>query len=128
MDACVLTITTTTDGQESTVSYDGELKLFVDGADIRYQDGQSTVIMEIRRAGVSVLRQGDYTLKLRLEEGKRKVGAIGIGGSEGEVFTQTEKLAYSVSERSLLLKAEYALLIGGERQEMKLRIHAKRRG
>ncbi len=128
MDACVLTITTTTDGQEYTVSYDGELKLLVDGGDIRYQDGQSRVDMEIRPAGVSILRQGDYTLKLRLEEGKRQVGAIGIGGSEGEVFTQTEKLAYSVSERSLLLKAEYALLIGGERQEMKLRLHAKRRG
>lgn len=127
MDACVLTITTTADGQEYTLSYDGELKLLIDGADLRYQDGQSSVTMEIRPAGVSVLREGDYTLKLRLEEGKRKSGTIGIGGSEGEVFTQTEKLAYSVSERSLLLKAEYSLIIGSEKQEMKIRLHAKRR-
>ena len=127
MDACFLTITTTADGQEYTLSYDGELKLLIDGADLRYQDGQSSVTMEIRPAGVSVLREGDYTLKLRLEEGKRKSGTIGIGGSEGEVFTQTEKLAYSVSERSLLLKAEYSLIIGSEKQEMKIRLHAKRR-
>ncbi len=128
MDACVLTITTAADGQEYTLSYEGEMRLLIDGADLRYQDGQSNVTMEVRPAGVSVLREGDYTLKLRLEEGKCKSGTIGIGGSDGEVFTQTEKLAYSVSERSLLLKAEYALVIGGEKQEMKLRLYAKRRG
>ena len=126
MDACALIITTTVDGQENTVSYNGEIRLLIDGADLHYQDGQSVVTMEIRRKGVSVLRQGDYTLKLRLEEGKRTSGAIGIGGSEGEVFTKTENLAYSVSERSLLLKAQYTLIVGGESQEMKLRLHAKK--
>ena len=127
MEACFLTITTIADGCEHHSSYEGKFHLFVDGAEMEYRDGQATVCIALHKGTLTVERRGDYTLSLMCENGKLHKGSIGIGGAEGEVFTQTEKLTYSIKEHSLLLLVEYELIVSGEAQKMKLRLHAKRK-
>jgi hypothetical protein len=71
---------------------------------------------------------GDYSLQLRIEEGKEHFGKLGIGGSMGEIAIRTKKLTYSLTRNSWLLLAKYTLLTGGEPQETSIRIQAKFRG
>ena len=127
MKDCTLTITTTADGRENTVTYQGKMKLESSYADLRYVEEQSQVHIEIEGETVRIMRRGDYTLRLTLEKGKRHAGAIGIGGAEGEVFTKTDELTYSMKNNSLLLFLRYDLIVGGETQTMKLRLLAKQK-
>ena len=82
--------------------------------------------MEIGKNGVEIYREGDYTLRLTLRQGERVVGSLGIGGSQGEVFTNTERLEYILKENAVLLLAHYDLIVGGEVQKMKIRLKAER--
>ncbi len=127
MQDCRITIATSVDGaQESTVSHFGKLHFNKDDSCLlQYNETQAKVSMEIEENLVKIDRIGDYELHLQLKKGAICSGLIGIGGSNGEVQTRTKLLEYKESENGVLLLLKYDLLVGGEEQKMKLRLHAK---
>ncbi len=125
MQACYLTITTTADGEESTVVKEGELSFGVRSTELRYKDGGSVVTLFAQGQSVTIDRQGDYSFFLPLECGESTVGTLGIGGAEGELSLYTHKAQYVVGEASFLLLLEYDMIMGGGTQKMKLRLHAR---
>lgn len=122
MKPCRLTITTIADGVETSITREGKMKLALSEAELFYQEETARVSIKLRNSTAEIAREGDYTLHLHLQEGAQTVGSIGIGGSEGEIQTFARRIAYSVSNDSLLLSLQYDLLISGERQKMKLRL------
>ncbi len=125
LQACSITITTTADGQETKMIRKGQMALSTLSARIIYQEENAQIDMFFQGDEVTVERKGDYTLRLRLKNGERTVGSIGLGAASGEVETYARKVGYSISENSLLALLHYDLIISGEKQEMQLRIHAK---
>ena len=125
MKECMLSITTAVDGEERTVSKKGEWTLSPTTATILYREEDGEVRLEVNGTRVSIERTGGYSFRLYLEEGQVLKSYIGIGGEEGDIQTETEKISYSIGKDSILLFLKYALLIGGDRQEMKLRLLAK---
>lgn len=125
MKACHVTITTTVDGVESSISRKGELALDLLSANLRYQEENARVALAWENQSLTIVREGDYTLRLYLKEGKITDGSIGLTGAEGAIQTQTYRLACSVQKQSFLLSAHYGLMIGGETQDMKIRLLAK---
>ncbi len=125
MKSCVVKITTTIDGRENSVTKQGEMHLDALSATLIYKEENAVVTLTLTNAVLNIVREGDYSLRLRLEENKLCEGEIGIGGANGKVSVQTKKLAYSLTKTSWLLLAQYALLAGGEPQETTIRIQAK---
>ena len=122
MKPCKLTIITNTDGEETSVTYNGEMKISAASTVIRYREPNALVSLRVYGEHAEVERQGDYTLKLPLLRGALTKGEIGIGGTSGEIQTFTHKIAYSQTEQSILLSLQYDLLLGEEPQKMHLRI------
>ncbi len=122
MKKCKVTITTTADGQENTITREGEMSLSAGAAVLRYREENALVCLSLQGACAEISRQGDYSLFLDLRQGETREGRIGIGGSEGEISTFAHKVAYSMGKDSLLVLLEYDLLFGGEAQKMKLRV------
>lgn len=122
MKTCRLTITTIADGVENSIVREGKMELALSGAELVYREENALVAVKLHDSMAEIIREGDYTLRLFLEEGKQTLGAIGIGGAEGEIQTFARRIAYSVSKDSLLLSLHYDLMISGETQEMKLRL------
>ncbi len=125
LQACLITITTTVDGQETKIVRQGEMALSTLSARIIYQEENALVDMFFHGNEVTVERQGDYTLRLHLKNGEKTVGSIGLGDVCGEVETHAKKLSYTLNENSLLALLHYDLMISGEKQNMQLRIYAK---
>ena len=125
MRNCQISITTVVDGNETQFSTKGKMESLPLGARLTYTEENAIVGLEINGNEAKIVRTGDYTLSITLKQGKNANGSIGIGGSSGELSTYTHKLAYSAQENSLLLSLVYDLTIGGEKQEMRLRIYAK---
>ncbi|MBQ2768706.1 MAG: DUF1934 domain-containing protein [Clostridia bacterium] len=123
---CRLTIITSVDGQETEFSTEGELVLSVKESCVRYCQDGSVVELCMQGETARIKRFGDYSLFLELRRGERTKGRLGIGGSEGEIEVDTHKVAYSQSKDSFLAVLHYDLLIGVERQKMKLRILARK--
>jgi uncharacterized beta-barrel protein YwiB (DUF1934 family) len=128
MKACVVKISTVIDGVERSVQKSGEMSLDTLSATLVYNEDGATVTLTLENDVLNVLRVGDYSLQLRIEEGKEHFGKLGIGGSIGEIAIRTKKLTYSLTRNSWLLLAKYTLLTGGEPQETSIRIQAKFRG
>jgi uncharacterized beta-barrel protein YwiB (DUF1934 family) len=128
MKACVVKISTVIDGVERSVQKSGEMSLDTLSATLVYNEDGATVTLTLENDVLNVLRVGDYSLQLRIEEGKEHFGKLGIGGSMGEIAIRTKKLTYSLTRNSWLLLAKYTLLTGGEPQETSIRIQAKFRG
>lgn len=128
MRACTLTITSGTDGKEDTFSRSGEMQLSPLKAELFYKEEEGEVRILLEGERVEIRRTGGYSLRLCLEKGKEREGYIGIDGQEGEIQTFTDKIAYSIREDSLLLSLRYYLLIGDEKQEMKIRLLARSKG
>lgn len=128
MKACVVKISTVIDGVERSVQKSGEMSLDTLSATLVYNEDGATVTLTLENDVLDVLRVGDYSLQLRIEEGKEHFGKLGIGGSIGEIAIRTKKLTYSLTRNSWLLLAKYTLLTGGEPQETSIRIQAKFRG
>ncbi|MBQ7879613.1 MAG: DUF1934 family protein [Clostridia bacterium] len=112
MHKCRITVASSADGQENGLVLSGELQLFGTTATLCYQDGDASVEIAVEKEQTVITRRGDYEMCLTLRKGEICTGTLGIMGSEGQVFTQTHALSYSVSERSLLLSAHYDLLFG----------------
>ena len=125
MQACKLTITTTADGVENSITREGEMELSLAKVLLRYREENAFVVLILEGDTAKIEREGDYSLRLTLKEGETLMGEIGIGGAGGEIHTFAHRVAYSVSKDSLLLSLKYDLLISGEKQEMKLRLLAR---
>ena len=122
MKKCRLTITTIADGQENTITRDGEMDLLSQNIRLFYREANAAVYLQLQGETARVERQGDYSLRLYLVRGEKTKGEIGIGGSSGEIETFAHTVQYSVSETSLLLSLKYDLIISGETQNMQLRL------
>ena len=120
-----ITLTTTADGKENTVTHRGKMSLTDSPIRLTYTEEGASVGMEIDNDCVRLIRKGDYELELRLEKGKKSTGKIGFGGSFGDISTFTHSLALSQKEDAILLTLRYDLLISGEIQQVKLRLYAK---
>ena len=125
MKKCSLTIVTAVDGQETNFSCEAEMELTPLSACLHYfQDGAETTVQFEKRT-VTIQREGDYSMRLNLEEGKTLQGMLKFGESEGKLPVQTQKIAYAITDKSLLASLHYRLLFEGDAQEMKLRLNAR---
>ena len=122
MEKCKLTITTVADGQENTITREGEMDLSVQTAKVYYREENAAVYRQLEGETAIVERRGDYTLRLHLVRGETTQGELGIGGSSGEIQTLTRAVQYTIREKSMLISLKYDLIISGERQNMQLRI------
>lgn len=125
MQRAFLSITTTVDGEEHRISRDAEMELSSVSAVLRYEEEGAMVSLEIVDGVVSYVREGDYGLSLRLVEGQRTEGKLLLGASSGTMLAETKKIQYNISKSGLLFKAEYTLLFGEEKQEMRLNVSAR---
>ncbi|MBO5412026.1 MAG: DUF1934 family protein [Clostridia bacterium] len=125
LQECMIEISTTVDGVETRIKRKGGLKLSVGEVKLFYLDEQAEVTLLLQGETATIDRKGDYTLHLVLENGKITQGVLGIRGAEGEMQALTHKITYSVTQNSLLASLKYALLLGGEPQEMQIRISAR---
>ena len=122
MKKCRLTIITVVDGQENSITREGEMELSVHSVRMQYAEENAVVRMQLQGETAEIERRGDYSLRLRLEPRRKMLGEIGIGGAFGEVETFTHTVQYSVTERSVLIALKYDLIISGETQAMQLRL------
>ncbi len=127
MQACSITVFSTTDGEEKQFTADGEWLISSDKTEIRYTDGSSQVGLTVSDGCADLSRTGEYTLFLPLRAGERSVGLIGIGGSSGKVEISTKKISFTKRSDEAVFCAEYALHFGQEIQRMKIRVKARRK-
>lgn len=128
MQPCRITIATNADGQKTEIVREG-FCLFTDNSvKLNYADDGARVALDLENGEVFIQRTGDYTLRLHLKKDGVTNGVLGLNGAEGAVQVNTQKIAYSIRNSSLLLSLQYALIIGAETQKMKLRIFAKING
>ncbi len=125
MQACKVTIATTVDGKTTEIAREGKMSLSNGGAKITYAEEDAVVTLCFENGEVAIDRQGDYTMRLLMKKGETCEGVLGIGGAEGRVQTQTQRLAYSLKDNSFMLSLHYDLLIGNETQKMRIRLFAK---
>lgn len=122
MKRCRLTIVTVVDGQETSITREGEMEFSTALISLRYTEENAVVSMQLQGEVATVERCGDYALRLRLESGRMTSGEIGIGGASGEIETFTHVVQYSATEHSVLVSLKYDLIITGEKQTMQLRL------
>jgi uncharacterized beta-barrel protein YwiB (DUF1934 family) len=125
MKPCYLTITTTADGVETEISREGEIELSATKTVLVYKEEQAIVRFTLQGESAFVERQGDYSMRLCLERGKRREGALGLGSAEGVIQTYTHRVAYAIGNNSLLASLRYDLLVNDEPQQMKIRLLAR---
>lgn len=125
MDSCTLTISTTTDGVENSFRYDAEMDLSPFAALLRYKDGNAVVTLSFSRSSATLKREGDYSLFLSLENGKKTLGSLGLGETEGSLPVKTHSIAFTTTKKSLLASLKYALYFGAETQETSIRLTAR---
>ncbi len=121
---CQVTVTTVVDGKKTRVVHTGDMEISARQAVIYYIEENARVTVRMQERRVSIVREGDYTLAIRLEKGKTLDGSIGIGDNVGNIQTQTERIAYQLTEEGLTLLLKYVLL-AGEPQNMQVKIEAK---
>lgn len=125
MQPCRITIVTTEEERELETVRDGEMRLCGLNAMLVYKEAQAEVKMIFQGESVEIIRQGDYSMRLLLKKGKLEKGALGIGASSGEIQTIAHKIAYSICDNGMMALLHYDLIIGGEKQEMHLRLSAQ---
>jgi uncharacterized beta-barrel protein YwiB (DUF1934 family) len=126
MQSCKLTITTSVDEQENTVVYDGKIDKGEANTVLTYEDGASRVCITLQKGVAFIDRQGDYSLRLRLEEGETHESNLGINGAEGKVFTRAHRVKYTLDRNIFKLSLRYDLIFTeNEVQKMKLNLKAQ---
>ena len=125
MKKCKVTITTSVDGQENTITRDGEMTLSMGEVTLVYREENGATRIHLQGESADIERIGDYTMRLGLKRGEWTDGEIGLGGSSGQIQSFTHRVQYSVTEYSVLALMRYDLLISGEVQKMQIRLTAK---
>ena len=125
MKKCKVTITTSVDGQENTITRDGEMELSVGEVTLVYREENGATRIHLQGECAEIKRIGDYTMRLGLKRGELADGEIGLGGSSGKIQSFTHRVQYSVTEYSVLTLLRYDLFISGEVQKMQIRLTAK---
>ena len=120
-----ITINTVVDGEETKSSKQGEFTVLENGIEIVYYEENAKVSVGFDGKGAIVTRKGDYSLRLPLQQGVQTEGALGLGASQGLVVIDTHKVEFSTKEKNVLVILHYDLLLGNERQQMRLRLYAK---
>ena len=121
----VLKIKTSTDSTETEIVRVGKVEETANGLILRYHEETAEVEIRIYKERADLFRQGDYNLKLPLEQGKKTIGLLGLGGNEGEIEIFTREIFVGNAQGLMLVKLDYDLYFGQEKQEMKLRILIK---
>ncbi len=125
MHACRVKISTTTDNHTTEIVRNGELEITPKRIRLSYTEKNAKVLLALEDGVTTIDRQGDYTMRLRLQKGEYCAGVLGIGGCEGEVYTKTSRIAYTTREEGCTLDLHYDLIVGEETQRMRIRILAK---
>lgn len=125
MQACKITIATTADGKKTETVRDGKMALTMQSARLTYAEENAKVALIFENGSVVIERNGDYTMRLRMQKDEICDGTLGIGGAEGAIQTKTTRLAYVLTEKSFMLSLHYDLLIGEETQKMRIRLFAR---
>ena len=102
MQKCSLTIVTDVDGEKTTFSCKAEMELTPLSARLRYMQNTDVTVLSFKNQTVTVAREGDYSMRLTLKEGKTLEGKFILNGNEGVFPVQTQKVAYAITEKSLL--------------------------
>ena len=98
MKSCNLTITTTMDGIDSSITREGEMELSLSEVRLCYREENAVVFIKLQGESAEIERRGDYSLRLHLKRGEITSGDIGIGGLDGEIKSFAHRISYSVSE------------------------------
>lgn len=122
MNACVLKIITETNGEKNTVYKLGKAQIDRSFLKIAYMDESSLVAIELNDKKGKIVRTGDYSLELNLEEGSESVSSIGLGGTSGEIGVYTSKIQWTKEDIKAILLLDYTLLFGLEKQNIKLTV------
>lgn len=125
MQNAFLTIVTMVDGEEHRISRKAEMELAPLSAALHYEEEAARVCLELKDGEVYFQREGDYSLSMHLVEGQTTEGQLSLAAFQGALTIMTKKIAYNISKSGLLLKVEYTLIFGEEKQEMRLRISAR---
>ena len=125
MQACTFHIFSSVDGEPRQFKTAGTFAFSKEKTELFYADENSNVCIRIEKSDVLIRRTGDYELLLPLQNGKKTVGKIGLGGTQGDVEISTKKTACDISATGGEFSAEYALHFGAELQRMKLRVKVK---
>ena len=121
---CEVKLTTTVDGKKTRVVHGGDLQISESRACVTYTEENAVVSIEVKGKTITLIREGDYSLRLTLEKGKTLDGVLALGDNEGIIQVKTQRVGYKLTKNTLVLELKYTLLIG-EAQEMQLKIEAK---
>ncbi|MBQ8406714.1 MAG: DUF1934 family protein [Clostridia bacterium] len=122
MNACVLKIITETNGEKNTVYKLGKAEFDRSFLKITYTDETSYVSIDLNGKKGKIVRQGEYSLELNLEEGKEIASSIGLGIASGEMDVYTSKMQWTKEDQKANLLLDYTLLFGTEKQNIKLTV------
>ncbi len=124
MQACQIKISTAVDGEEKKIVRRGSISRG-DEVVLQYEEENAKVKITLRNQRALLEREGEYGLRLPLEEGKTTEGALSLSGAHGDIPVHTQKVAYVFEEKGGEIELHYQLLFGEEKQDMRLRIWIK---
>ena len=122
---CILTLTTSVDGNKSKATRSAELNSSSTNAELRYSEGTGVSVLRFFEDCVEILRDGDYGLRLCLRENETTKGALLLGGASGDIETYTHKIRVQKGNENFFALLEYDLIISGERQQMRVLLQTK---
>ena len=123
MQTCKFTILTSADGEKRTAIKHGDIDISDSLVVLRYQEEGVQVEVSLQKGKATVIRRGDYSLLLPLEQGRQTEGRIGIGGSDGKIAIMTHNVKYSKEGKVFKAALRYDLLFSAEeKQKMQLNI------
>ena len=122
---CDLTLKSIVDGTENTFFAEGRLENFGEKIKVCYREDPAVIHVTFHEGKAWIDREGDYSLRLALNEGELTQGEIGINGNVGELEIRTHKIEFSYLDNQLSARLRYDILLGDGVQEMELIIQAK---
>ena len=123
---CDLTLKSIVDGAENLFCVEGRLEDHAGKLKVCYREDPAIVhIVFVTQGEANIDREGDYTLRLPLKQGKLTQGELGINGNTGDLGVRTHSIEYTFTEDGLSAQLRYDLLLGDDVQEMDLQIQAK---
>jgi hypothetical protein len=112
------------DGAETVTKKDAQATETAQGIAFRYAETDGVSVLRFHNGYAEIERAGGYGMRLTLKEGERSVGALSLGGQDGELLAFTHKISYSKTQNRFFALLKYDLLFGEEKQEMRVRVQA----